>query len=108
MLRKSPREAKCERHALIIVAYGSMKDGKLFFVLQNSWGVTWGVNGYGRVVIDEPCSIFYLEKILKNQDWKIVIVVENTIGNNGRMNNMHIIYVHQFEIITKDNYIHEI
>ncbi|CAA7033063.1 unnamed protein product [Microthlaspi erraticum] len=68
MLRKSSRDIEIARHALIIVGYGRMKDGKLFFILKNSWGKNWGVKGYGRIIIEDGCDIFFFfpSKVILN------------------------------------------
>jgi hypothetical protein len=36
-------------HALATVGYGT-DSGTPYWVLQNSWGTTWGVNGYGKML----------------------------------------------------------
>ncbi len=33
-------------HALILVGYGKLSSGNVLFLLRNSWGQTWGNNGY--------------------------------------------------------------
>lgn len=53
-------EEGMERHALIIVGYGTTKDDKLFFIVQNTWGTKWGFNGYARIIIKKTCPIFYV------------------------------------------------
>ena len=54
-----------KRHVLIIVSYGMTRDGKIFFLAQNTWGKTWGVGGYGRIIVAETCPIFYVDGLLK-------------------------------------------
>ncbi|KAG7652950.1 Peptidase C1A papain C-terminal [Arabidopsis suecica] len=45
---------KVSSHMVLVVGYGYTKDDhKLFFLIQNSWGKLWGVNGYGRIFIDQ-------------------------------------------------------
>ncbi|ESQ36563.1 hypothetical protein EUTSA_v10009679mg, partial [Eutrema salsugineum] len=50
-------EGELDRHMMIIVGYGYTTEGKLFFVVQNSWGKdNWGVEGFGRIIIDDKSS----------------------------------------------------
>ncbi|KAI1707061.1 papain family cysteine protease domain-containing protein [Ditylenchus destructor] len=34
-------------HAFLIIGYGSTPEGKPYWILRNSWGSDWGINGYG-------------------------------------------------------------
>jgi len=36
-------------HAVIAVGYGVAPDGTEYFIVRNSWGTTWGENGYIKV-----------------------------------------------------------
>lgn len=47
------RGEESESHMVLIVGYGYTKDNKLFFLIHNSWGKKWGVEGYGRIFIGE-------------------------------------------------------
>jgi len=47
-------------HGLLVVGYGKTEDDnqKKYWKVKNSWGSTWGDNGYGKVVRDENmCAI---------------------------------------------------
>jgi len=44
-------------HGLLVVGYGE-KDGHKYWKVKNSWGTTWGHNGYGMVIRDRNmCAI---------------------------------------------------
>ncbi|XP_018560795.1 cathepsin L1-like [Anoplophora glabripennis] len=46
-------------HALLIVGYGKEADGRKFWLVKNSYGTTWGLDGYFKVAKDEgnKCGI---------------------------------------------------
>ena len=41
-------------HAVEIVDYGTTTEGVNFWVVKNSWGSTWGENGYFRIIRGDP------------------------------------------------------
>lgn len=43
-------------HAVTIVGYGQTDDGINYWLLKNSWGTTWGENGYMKILrgVDDP------------------------------------------------------
>merc|ERR1711998_808857 len=44
-------------HGLLVVGYGTDK-GRKYWKVKNSWGTTWGQNGYGKVIRDKNmCAI---------------------------------------------------
>lgn len=39
-------------HAVTAIGYGTTSDGTKYWLLKNSWGTTWGENGYMRIERD--------------------------------------------------------
>jgi hypothetical protein len=53
-------------HAVVIVGYGvDSATGKKFWKVRNSWGTTWGNNGY--ILMERGVNMCYIEKYLANQ-----------------------------------------
>lgn len=41
-------------HCMVIVGWGRIASGILYWVVRNSWGVRWGNNGYCRIAATDP------------------------------------------------------
>ena len=39
-------------HAITAVGYGTTTDGTKYWLMKNSWGTSWGENGYIRIKRD--------------------------------------------------------
>uniref|UniRef100_A0A1J3JVS6 Pro-cathepsin H n=1 Tax=Noccaea caerulescens TaxID=107243 RepID=A0A1J3JVS6_NOCCA len=42
------------RHALLLIGYGTTEDGDHYWIVKNSYGPNWGEGGYGKIV--RQCS----------------------------------------------------
>ncbi|KAF7459105.1 Papain family cysteine protease [Cryptosporidium felis] len=51
-------------HAVIIVGFGIDKKGEKYYVIQNSWGPSWGINGFMNVSANS-CDMFWYPGIIR-------------------------------------------
>ncbi|XVF88711.1 hypothetical protein PTKIN_Ptkin19aG0072400 [Pterospermum kingtungense] len=57
--KKKPTKKKIPHHAVAIIGYGTEGNGadaKHYWIVMNSWGKEWGVNGVGRVSRDHKLN----------------------------------------------------
>ncbi|KAL9233969.1 hypothetical protein vseg_008899 [Gypsophila vaccaria] len=46
-------------HAVLIIGYGTSDDGDAYWLIKNSWGKSWGEEGYMKLLKDQVlCPIF--------------------------------------------------
>ncbi|KAK9171546.1 Papain family cysteine protease, partial [Cryptosporidium meleagridis] len=51
-------------HAVIMIGYGVNDNGDKYYVIQNSWGVSWGIGGFMNVSADS-CDMFWYPGIIR-------------------------------------------
>ncbi|KAL7067152.1 putative papain family cysteine protease [Cryptosporidium serpentis] len=51
-------------HAVLLIGYGINEQGEKYYVMQNSWGITWGIEGFMNVSADS-CDMFWLPGIIR-------------------------------------------
>ena len=49
VLINSSFSRKRNNHAVLVVGYGKDTDGPDYWLAKNSWGTTWGDNGYLKI-----------------------------------------------------------
>jgi len=50
-------------HPVLVVGYGT-SNGIDYFLIKNSWGTTWGENGYGRIAIKDGAGVCGIQQSL--------------------------------------------
>ena len=59
-------------HAVTAVGYGTDPDFGPFYLVRNSWGTTWGENGYVRIGIsDGKGTLSHIKDILEEDGYKV-------------------------------------
>lgn len=49
-------------HATLVVGYGANDSGEEYWIMKNSWGTSWGEQGYMRVAIKNGVGIAGIQK----------------------------------------------
>ena len=44
---------KSLQHAVLVVGYGVAENGREYYLVKNSWGTSWGRDGYFRIPRNE-------------------------------------------------------
>lgn len=57
VFRGSSSCGKKRNHAVAVVGYGTASDGTKYWLLKNSWGTSWGEDGYMRIAVDADCAV---------------------------------------------------
>ncbi|KAL7048049.1 hypothetical protein ACKWTF_003196 [Chironomus riparius] len=52
-----PNQCTIINHAMVAVGYGKLTTGQEYFIIRNSWGTTWGENGYIRMAMSNTCNV---------------------------------------------------
>lgn len=53
---KCTNERSKVNHGVVVVGYGR-QDGKDFWIVKNSWGYTWGEQGFNKVVRNNKAGL---------------------------------------------------
>ncbi|KAJ1607429.1 cathepsin like thiol protease [Cryptosporidium canis] len=56
-------------HAVIMIGFGVSKNGEKYYVIQNSWGTSWGIGGFMNVSADS-CDMFWYPGIIRQTSSK--------------------------------------
>lgn len=51
-------------HAVIMVGFGISDHGEKYFVMQNSWGTSWGIGGFMNVSVNS-CDMCWYPGIIR-------------------------------------------
>jgi C1A family cysteine protease len=49
VITKGSRSASSPNHSVVVVGYGKTSSGVPIWIIKNSWGTGWGINGYAYV-----------------------------------------------------------
>lgn len=60
-------------HAVLAVGYGVDEYGLEYVTIKNSWGTTWGENGFGRISLENKWSKNGVCGVLTDGYWAQVI-----------------------------------
>ncbi len=59
-------------HGILIIGYGEENSGQKYWLVKNSWGISWGIDGYVKIARTESTSSIGACGIAKNPSFPII------------------------------------
>ena len=58
---------------MLVVGYGAdEKTGEKYWIVKNSWGTSWGENGFATISKDADCAISYAPREIRGTNQQLV------------------------------------